>query len=40
MKYSQTSIFRTSIIRGTRLSAVLETKIYYAQVPRIIEVWL
>ena len=35
MKYSQ-----TSIIRGPRLSAVFEAEIQYAQVPRIIEVWL
>ena len=31
VNYSQTSIIRASIIRGTRLSAVLETKIWYAQ---------
>ena len=35
MKYSH-----TSIIRGPRLSAVFDAKIQYAQVPRIIEVWL
>ena len=40
MKYSQISIIRISVIRGPRLSAVFETKIYYAQVPQIIEVWL
>ena len=34
--YSQIFIIRTSIIRGPRLSAVFETKIQYAQIPRII----
>ena len=33
-------MIRTSIIRGPRLSAIFETKIQYAQVPPIIEVWL
>ena len=38
--HSQTSVICASIIRGPRLSAVFEAKIQYAQVPRIIEVWL
>ena len=40
MKYSKTSIIHTYIICGPQLYAVFEIKIYYAQVPRIIEVWL
>ena len=40
MKYSQISIIRTTIIRGPRLFAVFDTKIQYAHVPWIIEVWL
>ena len=40
IKYSKTSIIHTFIIRTPLLSAVFETKIQYAQVPRIIEVWL